>query len=169
MTPADPIFRFWRVRHGRLTGISRRSDLRQTWGPGVNVATTRCSVDPRHTPPEPRCLCGMYVLPDLATTLGYLRRTTLGREPSTPVVVGSVRPLGPAYRAHPWPWGDPAATLRIGAPELLGPLHLWPGDEALRTSLADFYGVPVLRTKPGRAFRDWLDDLGHLAEVTSTA
>jgi len=73
----------------------------------------------------------MYARPDLATALGYLRRTTMGRRSSTPVAVGAVRPIDPQLPAFPWPFGDPAGTVRVGAAKIVGGLHLFPGIDAM--------------------------------------
>jgi hypothetical protein len=155
---SEPAWRFWRVRSGRLEGISFAAHLRQTWGPGMNTATTRCSVDPTHEAPAPNCLCGMYVTETLPTAVAYLRRTTLRSQPSTPIAVGAVLPVGPRLPAYPWPMGDPAGTLRVGAAEVVGPLHVFPGHSALWTGLEARYGVPVSPAATS-SFGEWLDTL----------
>ena len=157
MTGEALAFRFWRVRDGVLSGISAAAHLRQRWEPGLTRAAVRCSVDPAHEAPAPDCLCGLYVVPgDLPTVLDYLRRMTLGRAPSTPVAVGAVRTVGPRLPAYPWPLGDPPGTVRVGAAEILGPLHLYPGDEAAPARLAARYGVAVVAADLSSAFPDWL-------------
>lgn len=155
---AEPAWKFWRIRAGYLEGISFSSRVRQRWGPGVTTASTPCSVDPAHEAPAPDCMCGLYVLPDPPIAVAYLGRTTLGRQPSTPVAVGAVRPIGPRLPARPWPLGDPKSTLRVGAAEIAGPLHVFPGTDAMRDHVEQTYGVPVVAaTAPD--FREWLDRL----------
>jgi hypothetical protein len=160
--PDAHAFRFWRVRGGFLEGVSFASHLRQQWTPGLTTATTRCSVDPAHEAPALDCVCGLYVVPDLAAAVGYLRLTSLGRQPSTPVAVGAVRPIGPRLPAWPRPFGDPPGTLRTGAAEIVGPLHVFPGDSTLCARLEERYGVPVTPAATS-SFGDWLDQLAVVA------
>jgi hypothetical protein len=118
--------RAWRIGSGGCgtagSTASLPRPLRQSRTPGVNTATRRCSVDASHRAPAPGCMCGMYVVPEVATALAYSRRTTLGRQPSTPV----------AMDAYPWPFGDPAGTVRVGAAAIVGSLYLYPGTDAMR-------------------------------------
>jgi hypothetical protein len=157
---AEHAFRFWRVRSGFLEGISSAFHLRQQWKPGVTTATTRCSVDPRHEAPAPDCVCGLYVVPDLPTAVGYIGLTTLGRQPSTPVALGAVLPIGPRRAASPRPLGDPPDTVRVGSAKIVGPLYVFPGDATLCASLAERYVVPVLPAATPD-FRDWLSTLAE--------
>jgi hypothetical protein len=151
-------WRFWRVRAGRLDGVSALAIQRQTWGPGLNTVTTPCSMNPTHEAPAGNCQCGCYATETRASAVAYMARTTIGREPSTPVAVGAVRTVGPRRLAYPWPIGDPRETFRVGAAEIVGPLYLFPGTEVMRAHLERVYGVPVIASETPN-FREWVEKL----------